>query len=51
MRNKVEELLRNNLKRDEFTGLSGIAIGAKEFLLSSMVKNTEEIYSNLLMGN
>jgi glycosyltransferase involved in cell wall biosynthesis len=48
MRDKVEELLRDNRKRDEFARLSGITVGAKEFLLSSMSKDTEGLYSNLL---
>lgn len=49
MQNQVEELLRNSQKRDEFAELSKIAINAKEFLLSSTVKQTEEIYFNSLI--
>lgn len=50
MQNKVEELLKNNRKRDEFAELSRTVINAKEFLLSNIVKQTEEIYFNSLIG-
>lgn len=50
MRNRVEELLRSPQKRDEFARLSRGVIDSEEFLLSSMVKNTEEIYFNLWKG-
>ncbi|MDP3041962.1 MAG: glycosyltransferase family 4 protein [Candidatus Omnitrophota bacterium] len=47
MQNRLEELLSNVRKKDEFVRQSREAIGAEEFLLSSMLKNTTELYSNL----
>ncbi len=47
MRNRVRELLEDARQRDEFARLSRIAIDSEEFLLSNMLKNTEEIYFNL----
>ncbi|MCX5698315.1 MAG: glycosyltransferase family 4 protein [Candidatus Omnitrophica bacterium] len=48
MRNRLGELLNSVQKRDEFVRRSREAIGREEFLLSSMFKNTAELYSNLL---
>jgi len=50
MRNRLEELLSSPRKRDEFVRRSWEAIGAEEFLLSGMCKNTAQLYSNLLQG-
>jgi glycosyltransferase involved in cell wall biosynthesis len=48
MQNRVSELLSNLPKRNEFSRLSSEKIDQKEFLLSNMLKYTEEIYFNLL---
>jgi len=48
MQNRLGELLSSSQKRDEFVRLAREAIGTEEFLLSSMFKNTAEIYSDLL---
>jgi glycosyltransferase involved in cell wall biosynthesis len=48
LQNQVEELLRNDQKRDAFGKLSRVLMSAKEFLLSSMVKSTQELYLNLV---
>jgi glycosyltransferase involved in cell wall biosynthesis len=48
MRIRVGELLSSAQKRDIFVKLSKEIIGSQEFLLSSMFKNTAQIYSNLL---
>ncbi len=50
MQNRVGELLSNAPERYEFSKLSREKIDAEEFLLSSMLKHTEEIYFNLLQG-
>ncbi len=47
MCNRVGELLRNAPQRNEFARLAGKTVGSEEFLLSNMLKNTEEVYSNL----
>jgi len=44
MQNRVEELLNNSQKRDEFAKLSRVAVNSGEFSLSNMIKNTEEVY-------
>ena len=48
MQNRLGELLRSAQKRNEFARLSMGAIGAEEFSLNSMLKNTAKVYSNLL---
>jgi glycosyltransferase involved in cell wall biosynthesis len=48
LKNQVVKLLRDNQKRDEFARLSRVVVSAKEFLLSNMVKNIEELYSSLV---
>lgn len=48
MQKRLGELLSSVQKRDEFIGLSRKVIGAPEFLLSNMFKNTTQLYSNLL---
>ena len=48
MQNRLGELLSSVQKRDEFIRRSREAIDTEEFLLSSMFKNTAQIYSNLL---
>ncbi len=47
MQNRIEELLRDSQKRDEFVMLSRDRASSEEFLLSKMVKDTEETYFNL----
>jgi len=47
MQNRVEELLNSAQKRDEFGRSSQEIISRGEFSLSSMFKNTAELYSNL----
>lgn len=47
LQDRLIKLLRDNQKRDEFAKLSRAAVSAKEFLLSSMVKYTGELYLNL----
>ena len=51
MQNRIEELLSDSQKRSEFVRLSRERINSEEFLLSKMVKDTEEVYSNLWRGN
>lgn len=48
MQNRLGGLLDNFPKRDEFVKRSREAIDTEEFLLSKMVKNTAQVYSNLL---
>jgi len=48
MQDKVEELLKNSRRRDEFIRLSKAVIDSQEFSLSNMVKNTQGLYSDLL---
>jgi glycosyltransferase involved in cell wall biosynthesis len=50
MQSRIEELLENSQKRDEFIRRSRERINSEEFLLSRMVKDTEKIYSNLWGG-
>ncbi len=50
MQNRVEELLRNSQKRDEFARLSREKIDSQDFLLSSMIKNTQRVYFDLWEG-
>jgi glycosyltransferase involved in cell wall biosynthesis len=47
LRNRLWELLSNVEKRAEFARLSRVMIDSEDFLLSSMVKNTTQLYSNL----
>jgi glycosyltransferase involved in cell wall biosynthesis len=51
LQNRIEELLKDDRKRDEFVRLSKERMGFGEFLLSKMVKKTEEIYSGLGGGS
>ncbi|MFA5223985.1 MAG: glycosyltransferase family 4 protein [Candidatus Omnitrophota bacterium] len=51
LQNRIEELLKDDRKRDEFVRLSEERMGFGEFLLSKMVKKTEEIYSGLGGGS
>lgn len=51
LQNRIEELLRDDRKRDEFVRLSEERMNSGEFLLSKMVKDTEEIYSELGGGS
>jgi glycosyltransferase involved in cell wall biosynthesis len=48
MQNCLEELLTNRQKREEFVKRSRQVISSEDFLLTSMFRNTEQIYSNLL---
>ena len=50
MRSQIKELLTDVSKRQEFSRLSRERIGAEEFLSSSLLRRTEEIYFNLLPG-
>ena len=50
MQNRVEELLSNSQKRDEFAQLSRAAVNSGEFSLDNMIKNTGEVYLNLWKG-
>ncbi len=50
MQVRVRELLSEIPKRLEFSRLSREKIGQEEFSLESMVKHTEELYFNLLLG-
>jgi len=47
MQNRLAELLNNTQKRNEFVRLSRRVIDNEEFLLSSMLRNTAEVYVNL----
>ena len=51
MQNRIEELLRNSQRGNEFVRLSRERINSGEFLLSKMVKDTEEVYFNLWGGS
>ncbi len=51
MQNRLKGLLGSSQKRNEFVRQSREAIGAEEFLLSSMLRNTTELYSNLWEGS
>jgi glycosyltransferase involved in cell wall biosynthesis len=48
LQNRVEELLKNDQKRDAFGKLSRVLLDTQEFLLSNMVKSTQELYLNLV---
>lgn len=51
MQKRVEELLKNDQKRDEFSRLSKMAVNSQEFSLNHMVKNTGQLYFNLTRRN
>jgi len=51
MQNRIEELLRDTEKRNEFANLAQKRINSEEFLLSKMAKDTEEVYFNLWKGS
>jgi len=48
MRNRLEELLNNNQRKDEFIRQANKDIDTEEFLLSNMIKKTADLYTDLL---
>lgn len=48
MQTRVEVLLKDSVLREKFAKKSKLIIESGDFLLSSMVKNTEKLYSDLL---
>jgi len=47
MQDRLGELLSSAKKREEFVRQARLVIEAEEFLLDSMFKNTNQLYSNL----